>query len=215
MADSAKTWQLIHTERAALADTLATLTPEQWATPSLCGGWTVKQLAAHVMAGAEQTPAHFLTGMLVNGFRFNAMMQRDVRGLGALDTREIVDRIRRRTTTTNRPPAPVLAMLGEVVVHGEDIRRPLGLAGTVSAPATVACLEMYRTASFPVGGRKRIRGLRLVATDVDWTSGDGPEVRGPGLPLVLAMTGRPAGLDALGGAGLPVLQERLGGPSQP
>ena len=121
-----------------------------------------------------------------------------------------------RTTSTvgsntwrTRGPAPVLTMLGEVVVHSDDIRRPLGLRSEASAEAVVACLEMYKGASFPVGTKKRIAGLRLVATDVDWSHGSGPEVRGPGLALLAAMTGRSAGLTDLGGDGLATLTERM------
>jgi uncharacterized protein (TIGR03083 family) len=209
MADDSKTWALIHAERKALADTLEHLTPEQWARPSLCDGWTVQQLAGHILSGAEQTPARFLTGMMSTGFRFNAMMERDVRRLGSLQPGEIIDRLRRRTTTTNRPPAPAMAMLGEAVVHGADIRRPLGLPEPATGEALDACLDMYTAASFPVGGKKRIRGLRLVATDTGWTHGVGPEVSGPAVPLLLAMTGRTAGLNDLSGDGAPLLAKRM------
>ena len=93
-------------------------------------------------------------------------------------------------------------MLGEIVVHSDDIRRPLGLPNDVDREALIACLEMYKSASFPIGTKKRIDGLRLVATDVDWTHGTGPEVTGPGLALLAAMTGRAAGLSDLGGEGI-------------
>lgn len=84
MPDSATTWNLIHTERAVLADTLDGLTPEQWATPSLCAGWSIQLAAGHVLAGAEQTGLGFTLGMIASGFRFNAMVARDVQRLGAL-----------------------------------------------------------------------------------------------------------------------------------
>ena len=209
MSDDAKTWAMIHAERKALADTLEGLTPEQWGAASLCAGWTVGFLAAHVLAGAEQTPGHLLGGMLVTGFRFNALMERDARSRAELSPDEIVDRLRQRTTTTNHPPAPVMAMLGEVVVHGEDIRRPVGLPGTAADGVANACLQMYTKASFPVGGKKRIHGLRLVATDTGWSCGAGPEVSGPALSLLLAMTGRAAGLDGLSGDGAAVLGQRI------
>jgi hypothetical protein len=80
----------------------------------------------------------------------------------------------------------------------------------LSPDAVIACLEMYKTTSFPVGTKKRIDGLRLVATDVDWSHGTGPEVTGPALPLLLAMTGRAPGLDALSGAGVATLRSRTG-----
>lgn len=106
-------------------------------------------------------------------------------------------------------PAPVLAMLGEIVVHGEDIRQPLGLVGRTSPEAVTACLAMYSRANFPVGAKKRISGLRLVATDISWSHGDGPEVSGPGHALLLAIVGRPPGLESLDGEGLSALRGRL------
>jgi len=209
MPDDATTWSLIHSERAALADTLEGLSTEQWATPSLCAGWSIQRATAHVLAGAEQTALRFFAGMAASGFRFNAMVDRDASRLGSLAPNELIERLRARTTTKNHPPAPVMAMLGEVVVHGEDIRRPLGLRGDTADGATVACLEMYKGANFPVGAKKRVTGLRLVATDADWTYGAGPELAGPGLSLLLAMTGRAAGLDALTGDGVAVVRARL------
>lgn len=209
MSDNAATWAMIHAERKALAATIEELTTEQWDSPSLCAGWTVGLLAAHVLAGAEQTPGRFLGGMVTTGFRFNALMERDARSRAQLSRQQIVDRLRQRTTTTNHPPAPVMAMLGEVVVHGEDIRRPAGLPGTVADDAANACLQMYTKASFPVGGKKRIGGLRLVATDTGWSYGAGAEVSGPALSLLLAMTGRPAGLDDLSGDGAAELGQRV------
>ena len=209
MSDDAATWAMIHAERKALAATIEELTAEQWDSPSLCAGWSVGFLAAHILAGAEQTPGRFLGGMVTTGFRFNALMEREARSRAQLSRQQIADRLRQRTTTTNHPPAPVMAMLGEVVVHGEDIRRPVGLPGTVADDAANACLQMYTKASFPVGGKKRIGGLRLVATDTGWSYGAGPEVSGPALSLLLAMTGRPAGLDDLSGDGAAELGQRV------
>jgi uncharacterized protein (TIGR03083 family) len=211
MADDASTWRLIHAERSALADTLEKLTPQQWDVPSLCAGWTVRLAAAHILAGAEQTPANFFAGMLGAGFRFNTFIDRAAHRMGALEPGQIVDRLLLRTTTTNHPPAPVMAMLGEVVVHREDLLRPLGQQGTPSEEAVNACLDMFTGASFPVGGKKRIQGLQLVATDTGWTHGTGPQVSGPGMSLMLAMTGRAAGLDDLSGDGAAVMGQRMAG----
>ena len=201
MADDASTWDLIHAERAALVETLDGLTPEQWASPSLCSGWTVKLAAAHVVAGAEQTPPRFARRLVASGFRFNTMIDRDACHVGALGEVAIVYRLvgaddddeqacRRRS----RP------MLGEVVVHGADIRRPLGLPDGSSPAAVVACLELYKAANFPVGTKRRIAGLRMVATDVDWTHGEGPRY-GAVETLLLVMTGRRGADDDLTGAG--------------
>jgi uncharacterized protein (TIGR03083 family) len=210
--DDAKTWELIHRERAATADTLEGLSPSEWAAPSACGSWSVQVTAGHILVGAEQTKGGFMTRMAANGFRFNRMMDREARRAGALAPREIVSRIRATDGGTNHPPAPVMTMLGEIVVHSEDIRRPLGLPRDPNPEAVAACLELYQGASFPVGTKSRIRGLRLVATDVDWRHGDGPEVSGPGLALLMAMTGRPIGLTGLSGAGVGELSDRMARP---
>jgi uncharacterized protein (TIGR03083 family) len=209
MADEAKTWAMIHAGRASLADTIEGLTPDQWQTPSLCAGWNVGDMAAHLLSSAEQTPGHFIGGMVTSGFSFHRLMRRDLAARSGLSPAQIADRLRQRTTTTNKPPAPAEAMLGEVVVHGEDLRRPIGLSAPVDADAANACLTMYTKASFPVGGKKRIAGLRLTSTDTGWTWGDGPEVTGPAMSLLLAMTGRAAGLADLSGEGAPTLEQRV------
>ena len=104
--DDTNTWQLIHNERAAMADTLDSLSSRDWSTPSLCGTWTVQMTAGHILAGAEQTKAHFMKRMAANGFRFNTTMDRDARRLAALAPSEIITRLRARTTSTNGPPEP-------------------------------------------------------------------------------------------------------------
>jgi len=207
--DKAEIWNLTHRERATMVDTLAELKPSQWAEPSLCAPWSVHLTAAHILAGAEQTPGHFMTSMAANGFRFNVTMDRDARRLGALQPGEIIERLRARTSTTNGPPAPPMTMLGEIVVHSGDIRCAVGQAAAPSAEALTACLDHFTGVGFPVGTKKRIEGLRLVATDVGWSHGTGPEVTGPGLPLLLAMTGRPGMLEALSGAGVATLASRM------
>jgi len=208
--DDATTWKLIHAERAATADTLTTLTADQWSQPSLCAGWTVQMTAGHIVQGAEQTSGSFMKSMLSHGFRFNTMMDKEARRLGAVPPDELIARLRARTATTNKPPAaPVVTMLGEVVAHTEDITRPLGLPHTPAPDAVVACLDMYKVATFPVGAKKRIAGLGLAASDLDWTYGEGPEVSGPALSLVMVMAGRPTGLEDLSGPGLSELRNRM------
>jgi uncharacterized protein (TIGR03083 family) len=208
MADNTRIWSLIHAERRAVADTIDGLSPEQWTHASLVKGWTVGQLAGHMLRAAEQSPGRFLKQMARSGFRFDKSMD-DTARASDLDKEQIVARMRQRLTTTNHPPGPPVAMLGEVVVHGEDLRRPLHLSQRVSDEAVNECLDMYAKTNFPVGGKKRIAGLRMVTTDTGWSHGDGPEVRGPGLSVLLATTGRAAGLDDLEGDGVAVLRQRI------
>ena len=100
---------MIHDERAMAADMLEGLTPEQWRAASLCDGWSVREMAAHIMVAAEQSTGHFLMGLTSAGFRFDTMTDREAKSMGQLEPTEIVRRIRARTTTTNKPPAPAMA----------------------------------------------------------------------------------------------------------
>ena len=113
-----------------------------------------------------------------------------------------------RTTTTNHPPAPVIAMLGEIVVHGEDIRRPLGLQRQCPEAALVAVADNYKKTNILIGSKRRITGLRLRATDCDWVYGDGPELSGPLISLILAMAGRSGARGDLAGEGVSVFATR-------
>jgi uncharacterized protein (TIGR03083 family) len=207
MSDDATTWKMIHEERARSADMLASLSPEQWLADTLCRGWNVHRVAAHMMIAGEQTTGKFMMGLMTSGFRFNVMTDRDARHADGLSSATIIARIRARTTTTNKPPAPTMAMQGEVVVHGIDIREPLGLVDNSSIDAKVACLDMFKGSNFPVPAKKAIAGLRLRASDAAWSYGSGPEVVGPTAALLMAMTARPLP-STLSGDGVDVLRAR-------
>jgi len=201
-------WTNIHAERSALADTWEGLSPDQWSTASWCGGWSVHVTAGHVLAAAEQTIPNFYKEFVQAGFRFNVFADRAARRLAEVPPEDLVRRLRQRTTTTNHPPAPVVVMLGEIVVHGEDIRRPLGIKHGIAEEALVAVADNYTGTNLLIGSKRRIAGLRLVASDAGWTHGDGPEVNGPLASLILAMSGRTEALGDLDGPGLDVLTSR-------
>jgi len=205
---AAETWKYIHSERAQMADTWATLSPGQWAAPSWCEGWSVQDTAGHILAAAEQTPANFYREMISAGFAFSVFADRGARRVGSIGPDELIRRLRARTTTTNHPPAPVVAMLGEIVVHGEDTRRPLGLTHQSPEAALVAVADSWKNSNLLIGAKRRITGLRLRATDTEWVHGDGPEVRGPLVSLILAMTGRKAVHPDLTGEGVAALAAR-------
>jgi uncharacterized protein (TIGR03083 family) len=101
-----------------------------------------------------------------------------------------------------------MAMLGEIVVHGADIRRPLGLEHQSPEAALVAIADSWKKSNLLIGAKRRIAGLHLEATDADWAYGDGPEVKGPLASLVLAMTGRKQVHADLSGDGLATLAAR-------
>ena len=201
-------WIHIHSERSDLADTLDGLTPPQWDTASWCEGWSVHETAGHVVAAAEQTFPNFYKELIGAGFRFNVFTARGVAHMAQVPPDELVRRLRERTTTTNHPPAPVMAMLGEIVVHGDDIRRPLGLSHGSPEPALLAVADSWKSSNLLIGAKRRIEGLRLLATDAEWCHGEGPEVSGPLQSLILAMTGREGSHHDLSGDGLGVLASR-------
>ena len=205
---SAEIWKYVHAERAALVETWAGLSPEQWAHESGCEGWSVQTVAGHLLAAAEQTPANFFKEFAQAGFKFPIFADRAARRFAALGPEELTRRLSLRTTTTNSPPGPTITWLGETIVHGDDIRRPLGLEHRPPDAALVAIADNYKGSNLLIGAKRRIEGLRLRATDVGWTTGDGPEVTGPLLGLVAAMTGRKAAHLALAGEGLTVIAAR-------
>jgi uncharacterized protein (TIGR03083 family) len=206
--NSQATWSLIHQERASLADTLESLNAEQWSTASWSKGWSVKQTTAHLVGAAEQTFPNFYRELIAAGFKFNTFAERGVERIAQAGPDELVRRLRARTTTTNRPPAPTMAMLGEIVVHGDDIRRPLGLVHRSPDAVLVAVANGWKNSNLLIGAKRRIAGLTLTSTDVPWSHGVGPEVRGPLQSLVLAMTGRHGSHPDLDGDGLEILAHR-------
>jgi uncharacterized protein (TIGR03083 family) len=201
-------WPVIHAERAALADDLAALTDEQWATPSLCGGWTVRQVLAHLTATARMTPVKFLAAFAGSGFRFGAMQAKDIAKETGGSPADGLAQFRSLTTASTHPPGPVDAMLGEMIIHAEDIRRPLGITREYPAAAVTRVAEFCRSSNLLLGGKKRSTGLTLRATDADWSAGSGPVVSGPAVSLVLAITGRAVALADLSGDGLATLRSR-------
>ena len=201
-------WPLIHAEREALIADLATLTDGQWAARSLCASWTVRDVLGHMITTAKMTPPKFFVSMAGAGFRFNNM---NAKGVAAEATAKPADGLavfRSHLKDTTHPPGPVEAMLGEAVIHPADIRTPLGIAHQYPEEALTRVADFYKASNLIVGAKQRIDGLTLRATDTGWSTGSGPEVTGPHLSLILAMTGRSAALADLSGDGLGTLKSR-------
>jgi uncharacterized protein (TIGR03083 family) len=202
-------WPVIHAERQALAADLEPLTDAQWATPSLCGKWSMQPLLGHMTATASITPAAFFPKLIKAGFRFNDMTAKEAAAQAEGSPAETLARFTAAIPNTSHPPGPVDAIYGETVVHSSDIRRPLGIAHTFPAEALIRVGDFYRKSNLIVGGKKRAAGLALRATDIDWAVGSGPEVAGPALSLIMAITGRAAALDDLSGDGVATLKGRM------
>jgi uncharacterized protein (TIGR03083 family) len=204
----ADVWPVIHSERKALADDLTGLSDAQWATASLCTGWTVRDVLAHMTATARMTPPQFFVKMVTSGFSFTKMQSRDIAVEKGTAPAETLARFAAEVQASNHPPGPNDSWLGETLVHAEDIRRPLGIAHAYPKDAAVQVANFYKGSNLLIGAKNRIAGLSLRATDVEWQHGDGPEVAGPIMELVLVMTGRGGALGALSGEGVATLQSR-------
>jgi uncharacterized protein (TIGR03083 family) len=201
-------WPVVHAERRALAEDLTGLTPEQWQAPSLCGGWSVHDVLAHMVATAKETPAGFFVGMATSGFRIGRMTEKRIAEERSGGPAATLTAFRAVETATSAPPGPTLSWLGEALVHAEDIRRPLGIRHAYPLSAVTRVTEFYAGSNVLIGGKRRVAGLTLKATDIDWSHGSGPLVEGPAVSLMLATTGRSAALEDLHGPGAETLRTR-------
>lgn len=196
---------LVATERRELVEFLRTLSDEEWETPSLCSGWRVRDVVAHLLYDVTSPLTY------ANAVRRARGSVDDINNL-LVDDQRSTSRQRlteRLESSVGRGPfarlAPSLA-LADVLVHHQDIRRPLGKPRTIPAERLRVVLDHPDPFARP---KRFTRGLRFVATDLDWAKGDGPEVHGPGEALALATVGRPVVLDELSGDGVPTLRERM------
>ncbi|HEX5252636.1 MAG TPA: maleylpyruvate isomerase family mycothiol-dependent enzyme [Mycobacterium sp.] len=201
-------WATIAAERGALADDLADLTPGQWDTPSLCAGWTVRDIVAHLSATASLNPATFFLGIAKAKFKFDKFANDQIAKHRGADPAATLAEFRGLQNSTSAPPGPKTSWLGEVVVHGADVRRPLGISHTYPPDAVRQAIDFYKGSNMLLGSKNRVAALALSATDDDWRHGEGEAVEGPLLSLLLAMTGRAAACDDLVGPGVPTLRSR-------
>jgi len=204
----ADVWATIAAERGTLADDLADLTPAQWDTSSLCAGWTVRDIVAHLSATASLNPASFFFGITKAGFNFDKFANNQIAKHRGADAAATLAEFRELRDSTTAPPGPKTSWLGEVVIHGADVRRPLGIAHDYPMDAVRQVIDFYKGSNMLIGSKNRIAGLALSATDDDWQHGQGEQVEGPLLSLLLATTGRRAGCDDLTGPGVPTLRSR-------
>jgi len=201
-------WPVIHAERRALAADLTGLDDAQWATPSQCTGWTVHDMLGHMVATAKMTPPRFLGHFISAGFNFDKMANNDIKTETAGGPAATLAEFNAHIDDKTAPPGPIDAMLGEALIHSEDIRRPLGIAHSYPTEAVVRCLDFFKGSNLLIGAKNRIAGLTLRATDVPWAHGSGPVVEGPAHSLLMAMTGRGSALADLSGDGLETLRSR-------
>ena len=209
--DAETSWRVIEQERLSLAALLEGLTDEQWNAPSLCDGWRVKDVAAHVaLAPQPPSPLTVVVEGVRAGGRFHKLNHdfsvRHAERPGADLVAELREHAasRRLPTVTN-----VRNILFDILVHGQDIAIPLGIPREMPKDAARAGIDRVWTMGWPFGAKRALKRFRYTATDVDWTAGNGPEMTGPVDALLLLLTGRPAALVRLSGPGVDQLRERL------
>jgi uncharacterized protein (TIGR03083 family) len=208
---TASTMEMACEERRDFADLLAGLPPQQWEEPSLCKSWRVKDVVAHVLSYDELSRWE-----LVRRFAKGAFVPNRVNAIGVA---EYATRSPKQLTDLMRaciPPRGLTAGFGGMIalvdgmIHQQDIRRALGIPRVIP-PQRLSVVLNYALTVPAVRGSRRARGVRLVANDVDWAHGDGPEVRGPGEALMMAMAARPDALAELSGPGKAALAQRING----
>ncbi|MFN0027070.1 MAG: maleylpyruvate isomerase family mycothiol-dependent enzyme [Acidimicrobiales bacterium] len=206
----ADTIDMVIAERALLAEYLSELPDEQWAAATWCDRWNVQQVVGHMVAAANITAPHFAGALIKNGFSFDKVVSSDLVSYAAGSPAEVLGRFKGIISSRRKPPGPAYVALGEVMCHGEDIRRALGSApGGHPAEHLRTVGNAYVKTGRPLRGKVRAEGLKLTATDIDWSAGEGPEVRGPAMSLILAVVGRRGVLADLEGPGMTTLGGRL------
>jgi uncharacterized protein (TIGR03083 family) len=203
-------WTAIDGHRVALADILDQLCADEWRTPSLCPGWTVRDVAAHLTL--QRFPLPLAIGAFV---RARGDIDRVIHDSSCRRAREPVGRLvaRIRAMVGTRVHVPGLTYreaLIDYLVHGQDLTVPLGRRLDVpTATAGTAATRIWTHHEPMFKPRQRFQGFRLVATDLDWSAGDGVPVQAPIAAILLLLAGRDVALPQLAGDGAAALSARL------
>ena len=193
--DRDEKWTVIAGQRLVLADLLAGLQENEWERPSLCAEWRVKDVAAHV-AFPPQSPG--ILWIVSKGLRTRGDLQAVNRDMAVAHAAArtpvgLVAELRALAHSRRKPAITTLDnLLFDTLVHVQDVAVPLGLRVAMPLGAAREGVERVWRMGWPFWARRRLRGLHLIATDVDWSAGEGAEVRGPVQALLLLLTGRTA-----------------------
>ena len=196
-------WSAVRTLRLEVADMLDSLSPAEWEARSLCEGWRVRDVAGHLALVPTISTWQMIAAGPRAGFdpnRINALLAVQA---GSVPTQEIIRKLRDHAgDRTTARALDTRNSLFDAIVHSQDIAIPLRRDFPVSVDHTRRGLDRVWAMGWPFHARRRLAGRRLIATDTDWAVGEGPEIRGSALSLLLLLTGRTAAArSALAGAG--------------
>ena len=188
--------------RRRFADQIESLDESAWNAPSWCEGWRVRDVLAHLVRGAEATYLSMTGDLLRGGLRPDRSVSKAAMRLADTPVPELAERLRTAEGGVRPPGFPEAIGLGDVLVHSADAFRPLGL--DVDAPPADAgpVLDAFWQRGRMIVHAAPHQHRRLVATDLEWSRGDGPEVRGKALDLVLFVANRRQVLPCLEGPGI-------------
>jgi uncharacterized protein (TIGR03083 family) len=188
---------------------METFTDAEWETPSLCAGWRVRDVAAHLTL-AQMGLRAALPAAARAGFSFNRMIRDTAIRQAELPVEEYPRLL--RAMVGSRRTAPFVSDLEPMLdqlVHGQDMVRPLGRERSMPVEAAATAAQRAWSMGFPFRARKRLQGFHLVAVDHPWEAGEGLAVQAPVADLLLLVTGRDVVLPGLGGPGAEALREKL------
>ncbi|WP_055479961.1 maleylpyruvate isomerase family mycothiol-dependent enzyme [Sphaerimonospora mesophila] len=209
--DREDVWKAIDVQRRGLVDLLEDLSEAEWRRPSLCEGWTVRDVAAHVALQNMSWSA--LPGAMLDAVRSGGM-NAGIRAMAcrhaSRPTEQIIAEIRGRIGVWRPLPSVTFRETAiDYLVHAQDIALPLDRRIDTPPVAALAAADRLWSRDRMFHARRRLAGFRLVANDVRWSAGEGEEVTGPISALLLLLTGRPAAMALLDGAGAAALRARL------
>lgn len=206
-----ETFAMVAAERRELADLLDGLEEAQWNAPSLCAGWRVRDVVAHLLMEVTIGVPRLLLGLARHRFDFDRFASdwaiAEARaGAGA----RLAQRLRANADNRFSPPgAGPEAPLTHLVTHGQDIRRPLGMVQPIPAARANLTLDQLVSDRARRLHRGRLDGLTLSSTDTGWTHGVGAAVEGSAAALITTIAGRPDAVDELNGDGVKTLRARF------
>ena len=191
--DSEAVWRHIDEQRAMLADLFEGIDAGLWATPSLCAGWTVRDVAAHLTHSHTSKP-RLMVEVARSGFRFNATVYR-MAGQDHRSPEQIAAALRCMRGSRKRPPGTTECdPLMDALVHGQDIAVPLGIDLPMPSGAAAAAAHRLWGMRFPFNPQRQLRDIRFTATDTDFSVGSGRTVEAPIRDILMVFAGRPAAI---------------------